>query len=249
MAKQSGLGDHLLVAGRLIGGDVQQLGTIGGGPAPLEVTDITQSAMARIGGVRDGNIEYTAYFNPSPGRSHEYLSTLPTAHQLATYLRGVGLGRPAACLVGKQLDYAGTRADDGGFTFATQAQNAQFGLEWCEQLTDGVRTDSAATDGPSLDLGTGPTAYGLQAYLHVMAFTGTDATVTLQQSSDDGAGDAWTDVAGGAFTAVTDAPGWQRIETARDLTVERYLRVSTSGTFSDLQFAVLVNRNPVETRF
>lgn len=247
--KQSGLGDHLLVAGRLIGGDVQQLGTIGGGPSPLEVTDITQSAMARIGGVRDGNLEYTAYFNPAEGRSHEYLSTLPTSHQLATYLRGVGLGRPAACIVGKQLDYAGTRGDDGAFTFATQAQNAEFGLEWCTQMTAGVRTDTSATNGASVDFGTGSTAFGLQAYLHVTAFTGTSATVKLQESSDDGAGDAWADVTGGAFTAVTAAPGWQRIETARDQTVERYLRVVTTGTFSALQFAVAVNRNVVETEF
>jgi hypothetical protein len=116
-------------------------------------------------------------------------------------------------------------------------------------LTTGKRTDTAATNGTGVDFGDpSPAAfsYGLQAYLHVFAFTGTNATIKLQQSSDNGAGDAWSDVVGGAFASVTSGPQAQRIETARDLAVERYLRVVTTGTFTSLQFAVATTVNTSE---
>ncbi|MCT2591150.1 hypothetical protein LHJ74_14745 [Streptomyces sp. N2-109] len=251
MSKQSGLGDQLLVSGYVLGGDVQALGNISGGNSPLNVTGITKSAHERIGGRRDGAIEYTTFFNPAPDQAHERLSALPTGDQLVTYLRGEGIGRPAACLNSRQIGYDGSRADDGALTFSVSAQANGYGLEWCTQLTDGIRTDAAATAGTSVDLGTGSTAHGLQAYLHVVSFTGTDVTITIEESSDDAAADAWAPVTGGAFMAVDEGPTWERLETARDQTVERYLRVTTSttGGFTDLQFCVLVARNDVETRF
>ncbi|WP_372352624.1 hypothetical protein [Streptomyces sp. KL116D] len=94
----------------------------------------------------------------------------------------------------------------------------------------------------------GAANFGLQAYLHVFAFTGTSVTVKLQESSDNGVGDPWADVTGGAFTAAT-AIGAQRIETARGLTVKRYLRAVSTGTFTSATFAVSVNRNDVATIF
>lgn len=249
MDKQSGLGDQLLVGGYDLGEDIGALSRIGGGPATLDVTGITKSAHQRIGGGRDGAIAYTAFFNPSTDRAHDRLSALPRTDQLLTYCRGYGIGRPSACLNGKQLNYDGTRGDDGSFTFAVEAQGNGYGLEWTRQLTDGVRTDTEATNGSSVDFGTGPTAFGLQAYLQVLSLTGDDVTIILEESSDNGAGDAWAAVTGGAFAEVAAGPATQRIETARDQTVERYLRVVTTGTFTEVEFLVAVARNQVETRF
>jgi hypothetical protein len=45
------------------------------------------------------------------------------------------------------------------------------------------------------------TTFGVSAYLQVTAFTGTDATITLHSSSDDGATDAYSAITGGAFTS------------------------------------------------
>lgn len=249
MTKQSGLGDQLVISGYDLGEDIGAIGNIAGGNSPLNFTPITKSAFVRQGGQRDGTLEYTAFFNPSEDRAHERLSVLPTGDQLVTYLRGLGAGRPGACLNSKQIGYNPNRGDDGSFTFSVTAQANRFGLEWCEQLTDGVRADASATPGTSVDFGTGPTAFGLQAYLHVLDFTGTDATVTIEESADAGAADTWTPVTGGAFAAVTAGHTWQRIETARDLTVERHLRATTSGTFTNLRFVVLLARNPVEVTF
>lgn len=250
MAKQSGLGDAFWVDGYDLSGDTQQLGNVGGGPAVFDVTPINKLAVERIGGLRDGRMEWVAFFNDATDQEHEVLSTLPTADRVCTYARGTSLGSPAACLVGKQINYDPTRGQDGMLTLAVNAQANSYGLEWGRQGTAGKRTDTEATSGSSID-NAAATAFGLQAYLQVFSFTGTDATVKIQESSDNGAGDAWADVVGGGFTAVTTGPQSQRIQTARDLAVERYLRVvtTTSGGFTSLVFAVVICVNTTEVLF
>ena len=95
-----------------------------------------------------------------------------------------------------------------------QCLGAAYGLDHCDQLTAGKRTDTTATNGASWDSAiVGGTALGLVAYLHVFAFTGTSVTVAIQESSDDAVGDPYAAVVGGAFAAAS-AVGAQRIQTA-----------------------------------
>src|SRR5262245_22015860 len=115
MAKQSGLGDNFYLSGVDLSGDINSLKKISGGEALLEFTDISQSAFARLGGERDGGIDFTAYFDPTT--AHPTLSALPTGDVIESYFRGTALGNPAACLVAKQIGYDGNRANDGGFLF------------------------------------------------------------------------------------------------------------------------------------
>jgi hypothetical protein len=213
----------------------------------MEMTGIDKSAFERVGGLRDGSVEHSSWFNPSPGAAHPTLSALPRSDRVVTYCRGTALGSAAACLVSKQLDYAPTRAADGGLSVAVAAQANGYGLEWGRLYTAGKRTDSGATNGAGVDDGASST-FGLQAYLQLFAFTGTSVTVKVQESSDGGVGDPWADVVGGVFAAAS-AVGAQRVATAGNLTVERHLRVVTTGTFSNAQFAVIVCRNPLAVTF
>lgn len=247
MSKQSGLGDNLYVAGYDLSGDIGSIQSIKGGPTVGANTGINKSAMERIGLLRDGSMEFSAFFNPAANASHARFKTLPTADTIMSYFRGSVLGTEAACLNAKQINYDGNRGDTGAFTFKINGVGNQYGLEWGKQLTAGKRTDGAATNGASVDNAVS-SAFGLQAYLHVFAFTGTSVTVKLQESSDNGVGDAWADVVGGAFT-VTSAITSERIQTARNLSVERYLRVVTTGVFTNAVFAVMVNRNDVSVVF
>ncbi|WP_031514856.1 hypothetical protein [Streptomyces sp. NRRL F-5123] len=249
MSKQSGLGDRLLVSGHNLSGDTNSP-TLSSPQGTQAVTGIDKLAFERLGLVRDGALSWTAFFNPGIGAddAHSVLSKLPRTDVHCMYLHTVTLGRPAACLVAKQIGYDGTRGDDGSFTFSLSAQANGYGLEWGQQLTPGPRTDTTGTSGTGVDMGTGATTHGLQAYLQVLSLTGTSVTAKLQESSDNGVGDAWADVTGGAFTAAT-AAGAQRIQTAAGQTVKRYLRVTTSGTFTQAVFAVMANRNPVAVDF
>lgn len=240
MAKQGGLGHALYIQGFNASGDIQALGAIAGGPAMLDSTDITQSAMSRLPGLRDGHMDATAFFNPALNMTHDKLAALPRTDVIMTYCCGSAIGAPAACLNAKQINYDGTRAADGSFTFAVNGQGNAYGLEWGLLGTAGIRTDTTGTNGASLDNAVS-TAFGLQAYLQVFSVTGTSVTVKLQDSPDN---TTFTDVTGGAFTAAT-AAGAQRIATANTQTIARYLRVATTGTFTNAQCAVVICRNPI----
>ncbi|KUN03144.1 hypothetical protein AQI95_24615 [Streptomyces yokosukanensis] len=249
MSKSSGLGDNLYIAGFDASGDISAISNVGGGPAALDFTAINKSAFERQGGLRDGRLEMTTYFNhvQAGTGTHEKLSALPRTDVILTYCRGTALGNPAACLVAKQINYDGTRATDGAFTFAVSAQANGYGLGWGQQLTAGLRTDSAATNGTSIDT-TASVSFGAQAYLQVTAMTGTDATVKIQDSADNV---SFADVAGLSFTQVTAAPASQRIATASGATIRRYLRAVTvtTGGFTSLTFNVVVVKNQVAVSF
>jgi hypothetical protein len=238
--KQSGLGDHLLVDAFDLSGDIGSLSRIAGGPAPLEVTAIDKSAPERIGGLRDGGIEFQSWFNPVVlVGEHKVLSTLPYGDRQVTYCRGYGLGSPAATCVAKQINYDPARGADGSLTIGIQALANAYGLEWGFQATAGLRTDTVATSPATGVDGTAATAFGLQAYLHVIAFTGTSVTVAIQDSADNA---TFAAVTGATFVAATGA-GVQRIATLNTATIRRYVRVVTTGTFSNAQFLVNVSRN------
>jgi hypothetical protein len=245
MTKQSGLGDQLYVAGYDLSGDIGSLSRIGGGPSPLPLTGINASGFERGGGPRDGGIDFAAWFNTATDQAHAVLSALPTTNVVLTYCRGTTLGNPAASMVAKQINYDGDRGTDGSLTFAVNGLSNGYGLEWGDQLTAGKRTDTGATAGSAFrDYGQATTNFGLQAYLQVFEFVGTDITIKLQESSDNGA-DAYADVVGGAFTQVTAGPTSERIATATNLAVEQYLKVTTvtTGGFTSCTFSVMVVRN------
>lgn len=249
MAKETGLGAAFYLDGVDLSGDVNSLSRINKGLSPIVQTGIDKYAVERAAGKLDGGFGWVSYFNPE--NAHPELEGMPRGDRIGSYVhKGTTLGTPVASCVAKQVAYDPTRADSGELTLTVDLQANAWWLDWGYSLTPGKRTDTAGTNGSSVDFGvpdgTNAFDFGLQAYLHVFSFTGTDATVKLQQSSDNGGADAWADVVGGAFTSVTSGPIAERIETARDLTVERYLRVVTTGTFTSMTFAVSVAVNGSE---
>lgn len=249
MAKSSGLGASFYIGGVDLSGDIGSLSKISGGQTPIDLTAINKSAHERVGGLRSGEIDFMAYFNPSAAAAHPTLSALPTTDVIASYLHGAAVGNPAACMVAKQINYDPTRAADGSFTINVQALSNAYGLEWTAQATAGKRTDTSATNGAGID-GSAGTTFGLQAYLHVFAVVGTSVTVSLEHSTDDGGGDPYAAITGGAFAAVlAGATSAQRIATASGATIKRYVRVVTAGTFSSAVFWVGYARNQTSVVF
>lgn len=245
MAKQSGMGANFYAGGFNLSGDTNTLPKISGSVGQLDVTDITQSAHSRLSGLRDGAIDFVSLFDPLS--SHPVLSALPTSDVIVTFVAPpIALGAPAACMVAKQVNYDPTRQADGMLTFAVSAIADADGLEWGNTLTAGMRTDTVATS-PATGFDTGGSlSFGAQAYLHVSAFTGTDVTMTIQDSADNS---SFANITGlSAFTQVTGGvPLAQRIASTNTTTIRRYLRVitTTSGGFTTVTFAVVINKNPV----
>lgn len=242
MSKESGLGAQFYLDEYDLSNDTNALGSISKALNPIEMTGIDKLAFERKAGQLTGNIGVTTFYNPT--NAHTAYSSLPRADRQMSYYHRATLGAPVASMIGKQVGYDPTRDAAGVLTAEVNAESNAYWLDWGLALTAGKRTDTTATNGTGVDFAIqgAPASFGLQAYLHVFAFTGTSATIKIQSSSDDGAGDAFADVTGGGFTLVTGVTK-ERIQTGRTLAIERYLRVVTTGTFSNLVFAVSATVN------
>lgn len=248
MAKSTGLGARFLVGGYNLSGDTGAVQRIACPRTVLDLTDITQEAPERALALKDGGIDWMSHFNPAAGRAHPVLSALPRTDTMVMYLHRNAQDTAVACMVAKQLNYDPNRVQDGGYTIGVNAVSNAYGLEWGDLLSVGIQTVTGTGGQTSVDNGAA-TAFGLQAYLQVTALTGDDVTFSVQSSSDNGAGDAFADVTGAVFTEVTAAPAFERVQTARDAAIERYLRVSVAGTFTSVTYALAVVRNPYTVVF
>ena len=242
MTKQSGLGDNFYIGGYNISGDVGSLGSISCPLSPLEDTGIDKLAMERLGGLRSGHIEFSAFFNTSAGQEHAALKTLPTASTIATYFRGTTVGDPAFALQGKQLNYDPVRGADGSLVENVTVESDQYGGEWGIMLTAGVRSLSGTSgSGTSVDTGAS-LSFGAQMYVQVFSFTGTDAEIRFQDSADDSS----FGTVGSLNPTITTAPYTTRVATSNTATIRRYIRVTVpTGTFTQLSFAVMVIKNEI----
>lgn len=247
MAKQNGLGDALFVDGYDLSGDIGALESMASPCRTLDVTAINKTAMERLYGIIDGEITFRQFFNDASNQEHAVLKAKGSgADRVVTYMHGSTLGGMAATLVAKQITYDWERGADGSLSGTTQCLSSNgLGLTYSQLLTAGKRTDTGATAGTSLD-GTAASSLGLSASLQVISFVGTDATVKIEESSDNGGSDAFAAVVGGSFTQITTAPISERIVTSLTLAVERYLRVTTvtTGGFTSLVFVVSMSRTP-----
>lgn len=240
MSKRSGIGMGAAYGGYDLADDIGAL-TIGGGPAVIEVTPITKAAPERLGGLIDGHIDLDAFLDDAAGQMHVVGSALPTTDRQIIVFLASTIGASAACMVGKQLDYAPTRNADGALPITLPHPANGFGMEWCELLTAGYRTDTSGSNGTALDDGAATTT-GWAAYLQVLDVTGTNVVVTLEDSANN---IAFSAVTAGAFTSVTTDRSVQRITGAAGATLRQYVRVVTSGTFSSATFIVAVTRRPI----
>jgi len=243
MAKKSGLGQELYVHGYDLSGDVGSLDSVGSPREQLEVTAINKSARERIFGLSDGSLSFNSFFNDATEQEHAALSGLPTADRIICCNMGGTRGDASYCLTAKQVNYDGTRGTDGSLAFTVGAVANGIAPDWCETLTAGQETHASAGSSTSRD-DSAATSAGLIAYLEIVDCDSGTPTVTIQQSSDNGSGDAWATVL--SFTAVgyASAPTAERVTVSG--AVERYLRVTTTGTFSNLDFVVTTRRGTAQ---
>lgn len=242
MAKQSALGANLFLGVYDLSGDVGAIQSISSPRGVFGVTGINASAEERILGRRDGNLAFSGFWNTTSGQIFDALSAMPSTDVLATVAipasGAFAVGDVGCAINGKQINFDPTFGEDGSLAVTTEIKANGSALEWGRLLTAGKATIGTGTvNQTGIDHGA-QTTTGWAAYLHVISLASGTMGVKLADSTDD---NTYNDLTGGAFTSVTGATS-QRIAGSVSATVERYVRLTTTGTHGAAVMAVLFVR-------
>jgi hypothetical protein len=232
MAKKTGLGNQLYVAGYDLSGDISNF-EISSPRNVVDVTSINKSANERLLTTADGAITFNTFFNDAALAEHVALKAVPSTDRVTTFLMGSTANDPACGLVAKQLNYDMTRTADGGLNFSIDLQSQGYPVEWGTSLVAGKVTHSSATNVASLDQSSS-SSDGSQAYLQAFSISSGDAVIKVQHSSDNS---SWADLI--TFTTVSALTSERGTSTG---TVNRYVRAQSSGTFSNVVFSLIFRR-------
>jgi hypothetical protein len=240
MAKKSGLGQQIFVHGYDLSGDVAAIDNASSPRELLDSTALNASGHERIMGLSDGNLAVSSWFNDATEQEHAAYKGLVTTDRVLTWAFGATRGDVAACLVSKQMNYNGSRGSDGSLSFAIDSQANGVALDWGNTLTTGKETHTAAAVSTSRDDGA-TTGYGLVGILSVTDVDSGTATVSIQQSSDNV---TFATILSFVAVSAAAAPTAQRLTLSG--AILRYLRVSTSGTFSNCDFCMVTRRGTLQ---
>lgn len=245
MAKSNGLGMALFIDGYDLSGDVGSIQTLRSSRGDLDVTAINKYAHERIGGFRDGEVAFNAWYNPADGDpdpvgSQIALEDLPLTDAIILVCFATLLGSDVAELIGPRVEFNENRTPNGALELTTTARANGHGVNYGDLLTAGRRVDTGAANGTGVD-GLAASSFGWTAVLQVLDFDGTDATVKIMDSADDV---TYADLAGAAFDEITAAPFSQRLQSSPTATLRRYVRATsiTTGGFTLLDFVAAIVR-------
>jgi hypothetical protein len=185
-------------------------------------------------GLEEGSVSFGGLYDGSASAVDEVLNTAlnGTSVVSVSWPGADTIGQAAAMLQAKEASYQIRVVNNDMVRItgnATADTGARFGI---------VLKDHAAETSPgnfsSVD-NSASTANGAVGQLHVTAFTGTNATIKITDSTDDA---VFSDLI--TFTTVTDVTS-ERGTVAG--TVNRYARVELTGTFTTITFIVSFVRN------
>lgn len=237
MAKSSGLNVRLYVDGNDLSGDANSLGAVGYANELYDVTTLDSSATARLLGKVDGTMSVNGYFDNAAGKIHAVLTgnsgKMPTADVNVLVPLGSAVGDPVYGLVAKEAEYNTDRTDSGPITVTSSFASNGYGPEFGVMLTAFSDTHSSAGSGTVVDGGASSSGGGV-GFLQVFSLASGSVTVKVEESTSSGG--SYTAVTTFSTVAAAAAPTSER--TVMTGTVQRYLKVTTTGTFSNAVIAV-----------
>jgi len=245
MAKSTGLAQNFYAHGYDLSGDVGSISNASSPRNVFEVTGLSASAVERLLGLSDSNIAYDLFFNDAALQEHAGLAGRATTDVNVLWALGTTVGDPAAFCTGKQLNYDWTRGADGSLTGSveTQGNATTAGAEalwWGKMLSAGKITHGSASSSSSYDDAAQTTA-GARLQLQVFDINSGTPTVVVEDSPNDS---SWSTLKAFAAVANGNEPTAEQVTITG--TVERYVRLTTTGTFSNLDFAVAYARGTAQ---
>ena len=241
MAITTGLNTRLYVEGYDLSGDANSLDGAGYNQTLLDTTGLNTEAVTRTTGLVEGNITFNGFFNNATGQSHPVLSSnsgkLPSADQVVLIPFGSAVGDPFAGLVSKEGEYNVSRSQGSVMTLTATYASEGIGTEFGDMLTAHEDTHSSAGSGTVFD-GGASSSNGASGYLQVFSLASGSVTVKIQECSTSGG--SYTDMITFSTVASASAPTAERLTMSGS--VSQFLKVTTTGTFSNAVIAVGVHR-------
>lgn len=198
-----------------------------------EVTTFGSSAKSYVAGTKDATISLGGFFDGSVGAVDEVLqAALGSSALISLAPAGIGtIGNRCSLADCLATSYAVSATVGDAVSVTAEAQVTGGMLPGVVLASLIARTATGQT--ASVDNGAS-TSNGAKAFLHITAFSGTDVTVKVQESADNS---TWADMI--TFTQATAAGSQSGTASS---TIDRYLRVAITGTFTSVTFAVTIAR-------
>jgi len=235
MAKAAGLAMEFYFQGYDLSGDIASIENMGSPRTTLPITGINKSAMERVYGKIDAVLAFTSWFNDAAGQQHLALRGLPTTDvDVLVALRGGAKGSSAGFIGdGKQPDLSHSRGVDGSLT--AKGNMLANGKAWEYGTILLAKATISGTGNSTSEDNSGSSSAGLAGIIHLTAFSGTNYTATIQDSTNNICFCSLK-----AFAQITAVNKSERVTVSG--TVNRYLRVNHAGSFTSVDVVVATRR-------
>jgi hypothetical protein len=181
-------------------------------------------------GLAESQLSLGGFYDPAAGASDEQIATLMdgTAHPVTVSYQGATVIGQRAVLMQVRQDSAPISSSVDAMVEITSGRSSDGGKHGGIILKE---HDAETSTGNFAGVDAGAlSTFGAVGHLHVTAFDGTDATVKITDSVDEG---VYADLI--TFTQATDVTS-ERVAAAG--TVNRWTRVELTGTFTSITFIV-----------
>ena len=238
MAKESGLNVRLYVEGKDMSGSANALSGAGYSQAMLETTPLNTSAATRITGLADGTLSVNGYFDTSDDAPWaEDSGKLPSSDVVVLVALSSAAGDPSVGMNAKEGEFNVSRSSGSAISIASSFSGNGMGGEFGEMLTAHDDTHSSAGSGTVVDSGASSSSGGA-GYVQVISLGSGSVVVNLQESTSSGG--SYSNFMTFSTVAAAAAPSAERV--TMEGTVQRYIKVVTTGTFSNAKIAVAFAR-------
>jgi len=238
MAKESGLNVRLYVEGNDLSGDANSLDGLGYTQEAFDTTTLSQAAVSRISGRADGTVSVSAFYDAASTHISAVATAnsgkLPTTDQNVMVPMGSAVGSESVSFIARQSDYTVSGSTGSPITvsvsYAIDAVAPSFGA----MLTAHDDTFSSAGSGTTVD-NSASSASGGAGFLQVFSVGSGTVGFKIEHSSN---GSSWADLL--TFATATTV-GAQRVTCSG--TINRYVRITTTGTFTNAKIACALIRD------